>query len=120
MERQPFRADEYRRERLRSERRRDGILSADRWILAEYNNTVKAYREALDTYRFDIASNILYEFTGTSSCDWYLELSKPPFIKGIPMQKRAARHTLITVLESLLRLSHTRLFRLSRKLSGSA
>ncbi|MCG6395504.1 class I tRNA ligase family protein, partial [Vibrio alginolyticus] len=35
---------------------------ADRWILAEYNNTVKAYREALDTYRFDIASNILYEF----------------------------------------------------------
>ncbi|WP_142793303.1 class I tRNA ligase family protein, partial [Klebsiella pneumoniae] len=47
---------------------------ADRWILAEYNNTVKAYREALDTYRFDIASNILYEFTWNQFCDWYLEL----------------------------------------------
>ena len=79
---------------------------ADRWILAEYNNTVKAYREALDTYRFDIASNILYEFTWNQFCDWYLELSKPAVHKGTDAQKRAARHTLITVLESLLRLAH--------------
>ncbi len=28
---------------------------------------VKAYREALDNFRFDIAAGILYEFTGTSS-----------------------------------------------------
>lgn len=40
------------------------VLSlADRWILAEFNRTVKAYREALDGYRFDIAAGILYEFT---------------------------------------------------------
>ncbi len=44
------------------------VLSlADRWILAEFNHTVKAYREALDNFRFDIAAGILYEFTGTSS-----------------------------------------------------
>ncbi|OBU09940.1 valine--tRNA ligase [Morganella psychrotolerans] len=79
---------------------------ADRWILAEYNNTVKAYREALDTFRFDLASNILYEFTWNQFCDWYLELSKPAVHKGTDAQKRAARHTLITVLESLLRLAH--------------
>ncbi|HCM62877.1 MAG TPA: valine--tRNA ligase [Morganella sp. (in: Bacteria)] len=79
---------------------------ADRWILAEYNNTVKAYREALDTFRFDLASNILYEFTWNQFCDWYLELSKPAVHKGSDAQKRAARHTLITVLESLLRLAH--------------
>ncbi len=44
------------------------VLSlADRWIIAEFNHTVKAYREALDNFRFDIAAGILYEFTGTSS-----------------------------------------------------
>ncbi|ENK6549052.1 valine--tRNA ligase, partial [Salmonella enterica subsp. enterica serovar Braenderup] len=29
---------------------------ADRWILAEFNQTVKAYRDALDSFRFDIAA----------------------------------------------------------------
>ena len=79
---------------------------ADRWILAEFNNTVKDYREALDNYRFDIAAGILYEFTWNQFCDWYLELSKPAVHKGNDAQKRAARHTLIEVLEGLLRLAH--------------
>ena len=63
---------------------------ADRWILAEYNNTVKAYREALDTYRFDIASNILYEFTGTSSVTGILSCPNRPFIK-VPMHRNVQR-----------------------------
>ncbi|PHM71896.1 valine--tRNA ligase [Xenorhabdus kozodoii] len=79
---------------------------ADRWILAEFNRTVKAYREALDTYRFDIAANILYEFTWNQFCDWYLELSKPAINKGTEAEVRAARHTLIDVLDGLLRLAH--------------
>ncbi|MBI6550326.1 valine--tRNA ligase [Xenorhabdus lircayensis] len=79
---------------------------ADRWILAEFNQTIKAYREALDTYRFDIAANILYEFTWNQFCDWYLELSKPAINKGSEAEVRAARHTLIEVLEGLLRLAH--------------
>ncbi|PHM62107.1 valine--tRNA ligase [Xenorhabdus ishibashii] len=79
---------------------------ADRWVLAEFNQTVKAYREALDTYRFDLAANILYEFTWNQFCDWYLELSKPAINKGTEAEVRAARHTLIEVLEGLLRLAH--------------
>ncbi|MBD2811821.1 valine--tRNA ligase [Xenorhabdus sp. Vera] len=79
---------------------------ADRWILAEFNQTVKTYREALDTYRFDIAANILYEFTWNQFCDWYLELSKPAINKGSEAEVRAARHTLVEVLEGLLRLAH--------------
>ncbi|NDL01026.1 valine--tRNA ligase [Photorhabdus bodei] len=79
---------------------------ADRWILAEFNQTVKVYREALDTYRFDMAANILYEFTWNQFCDWYLELSKPAINKGSEAEVRGARHTLIEVLEGLLRLAH--------------
>ncbi|PAA97643.1 valine--tRNA ligase [Serratia fonticola] len=79
---------------------------ADCWILAEFNRTVKAYREALDTYRFDIAAGILYEFTWNQFCDWYLELTKPVVINGSEAEQRGTRNTLITVLEALLRLAH--------------
>ncbi|WP_392565126.1 valine--tRNA ligase [Utexia brackfieldae] len=79
---------------------------ADKWVLAEFNQTIKAYREALDTYRFDIAANILYEFTWNQFCDWYLELTKSVLTSGSAAQQRAARHTLISVLEALLRLAH--------------
>ena len=83
------------------------VLSlADRWILAEFNQTVKAYREALDSYRFDMAANILYEFTWNQFCDWYLELAKPVMNSGSETELRGTRHTLVHVLESLLRLAH--------------
>ncbi|MBN3196612.1 valine--tRNA ligase [Pectobacterium versatile] len=83
------------------------VLSlADRWILAEFNRTVKAYREALDGYRFDIAANVLYEFTWNQFCDWYLELTKPVMNGGSEAELRGTRHTLVTVLEALLRLAH--------------
>ncbi|MBT0717579.1 valine--tRNA ligase [Rosenbergiella epipactidis] len=83
------------------------VLSlADRWIRSEFNRTVKAYREALDTYRFDIAANLLYDFTWNQFCDWYLELTKPVMNNGSEAELRGTRNTLVTVLEALLRLAH--------------
>ncbi|TCV92455.1 valine--tRNA ligase [Biostraticola tofi] len=79
---------------------------ADRWILAEFNRTVKVYRDALDNYRFDLAANLLYDFTWNQFCDWYLELTKPVMTDGSDAQLRATRHTLVAVLEGLLRLAH--------------
>jgi valyl-tRNA synthetase len=67
---------------------------------------VKAYREALDSYRFDIAANILYDFTWNQFCDWYLELTKPVMSNGSEAELRGTRHTLVTVLEAVLRLAH--------------
>lgn len=85
----------------------DMVLSlADRWIRAEFNRTVKACRDALDSYRFDIAANILYEFTWNQFCDWYLELTKPVMNGGSKSELRGTRNTLVEVLEALLRLAH--------------
>ena len=79
---------------------------ADKWILAQYQGTVTQVRQYIDSYRFDMAANALYEFTWNQFCDWYLELTKPVLFKGNDAQQRATRHTLVTVLESLLRLMH--------------
>jgi valyl-tRNA synthetase len=79
---------------------------ADRWILGQFQQTVKTVHEAFDTFRFDLASQALYEFTWNQFCDWYLELTKPVFFKGTEAQQRATRHTLVNILEGLLRLMH--------------
>ncbi|WP_417659517.1 valine--tRNA ligase [Pseudidiomarina sp.] len=79
---------------------------ADQWIIEQFNDTVKQFRSALDNYRFDQAAGIAYEFTWNQFCDWYLELTKPVLFNGSEAQLRGTRHTLITVLEQLLRLLH--------------
>ncbi|HBF71017.1 MAG TPA: hypothetical protein DDW75_04295, partial [Alteromonas australica] len=50
----------------------------------------------------------VYEFTWNQFCDWYLELTKPVLNNdaSTEAEKRGTRHTLINVLESLLRLLH--------------
>ncbi|MCK5663818.1 MAG: class I tRNA ligase family protein, partial [Thiotrichaceae bacterium] len=54
----------------------------------------------------------IYEFTWNEYCDWYLELTKSILSASVEddqkheAQQRGTRHTLVNVLESLLRLSH--------------
>ncbi|MEJ2523618.1 MAG: valine--tRNA ligase [Gammaproteobacteria bacterium] len=79
---------------------------ADRWIRSRLAAAVARTREAFDGYRLDLASQALYEFTWHEFCDWYLELSKPVLQSGAAPQQRAARRTLVEVLEALLRLMH--------------
>ena len=81
---------------------------ADKWILARFQQTLKDFEDALAGYRFDIAANLVYEFTWNQFCDWYLELSKPVLNSEVSTdaQKRGTRHTLVNVLESILRLAH--------------
>lgn len=79
---------------------------ADKWIIGQFEQTVQTMREALDTYRFDLAAQTIYEFTWNQFCDWYLELTKPVLFKGTEAQQRGTRQTLVNVLESLLRLMH--------------
>ncbi len=67
---------------------------------------MKAYREALDNFRFDIAAGILYEFTSEPVLRLVPELTKPVMNGGNEAELRGTRHTLVTVLEGLLRLAH--------------
>ena len=79
---------------------------ADEWIQSEFDRAVRAFRVALSQFRFDLCANIIYEFTWNQFCDWYLEFTKPVFASGDQSKIRGASHTLIDVLEKLLRLAH--------------
>lgn len=78
----------------------------DQWLLTRLQQTIRAVTEALDTYRFDMLAQTLYEFIWNEYCDWYVELAKTQLQKGDAAQQRATRRTLVRVLETVLRLLH--------------
>lgn len=81
---------------------------ADQWIWATFQSTLAEFDKAIAEYRFDLAAQTVYEFTWNQFCDWYLELTKPVLNSddSSDAQKRGTRHTLVNVLENLLRLLH--------------
>ncbi|GLS04528.1 valine--tRNA ligase [Chitiniphilus shinanonensis] len=79
---------------------------ADRWIIGRLQEAEKAVTLALDTFRFDLAAQAIYEFVWNEYCDWYIELAKVSTQQGSEAQQRATRRTLIRVLETILRLIH--------------
>lgn len=80
---------------------------ADRWIISRLQTLETEVVRHFEQYRFDMAANLLYEFTWNEYCDWYLELAKPILNKdSSDAAKRGTRRTLVRVLEALLRLLH--------------
>jgi valyl-tRNA synthetase len=81
---------------------------AERWITTRLSEVIAATDEGMSTYRFDLASQALYEFTWDEYCDWYLELSKTTLNsdQASEAEKRGTLYTLINVLETLLRTLH--------------
>lgn len=82
----------------------------DRWILSQLHQTIAQAHLHFSHYRFDLLVQTLYEFVWYDFCDWYLELVKPVLTASMPdfqnASPAAARHTLISVLETVVRLLH--------------
>ena len=81
---------------------------ADQWISLQFQHTCNLVNQAMDTYRFDLATKAIYEFVWDEFCDWYLELCKPVLSgeQTDPRLKAGTQNCLLETLEGILRLTH--------------
>ena len=84
------------------------LSAVDRWIISALQRTEQEVARQLDAFRFDLATQALYEFVWDEYCAWYLELVKPVlWDENAPIERqRGTRRTLVRVLETALRLAH--------------
>ncbi len=85
----------------------DDLDDLDRWLLAEWDETVRAVQEGMEEFRFDHVAERIYHFLWHSFCDWALEWSKPDLAEGAdPARARTRLSVLLHVLDGALRLLH--------------
>ncbi len=78
-----------------------------RWVTSRLQTTIVDVRQALDAYRFNDAAGAIYQFLWNDVCDWYLEIAKGALYRSDdPAGRQRVQHTLVTVLETTLRLLH--------------
>ena len=58
---------------------KDKLAFHDEWILSELDKTIKKVNAYYDSYQFNEAIKVIYEFTWSEFCDWYIELAKINF-----------------------------------------
>lgn len=78
----------------------------DRWIYHRLDATVRRVGKAIENYRFNDASQGVYEFFWNDFCDWYIEASKLDLYSDKQEDKDRAISLLMHILEESLRLLH--------------
>ena len=79
----------------------------DKWILSRLNSTIKNYTEALENFKINDASKIIYNFIWSDYCDWYVEFVKTRLSEETNGNvKSAILSRAIYVYENILKLLH--------------
>lgn len=85
---------------------RTELKELDLWIINRLNLAAKNSASALESYRYNDAAQIVYEYFWNDFCDWYVEATKLSFKNGDETEKDRAVSVLLNVLEESLRLLH--------------
>ncbi|MCX7705980.1 MAG: class I tRNA ligase family protein, partial [bacterium] len=77
----------------------------ERWILTLLNRKIDHINRCLHNFKFNEATDLLYEFFWHEFCDWYLELSKK-YCEKDPYLIKCVIPVLFHVFEKILKLLH--------------
>ncbi len=84
----------------------DKLLMPDKWLLSKLSRLVGEVRENMDKYELGIAASKIYDFTWSTYCDWYIELTKPRLQGNDAEDSERAQRVLLYALLEILRLLH--------------
>lgn len=80
---------------------------SEKWILSRLNNTIKQIEHALDNYKVNEYSKILYDFIWRDFCDWYIEIFKVNFNNAANDEDKSALINLaLSVYMDIIKLLH--------------
>ena len=83
------------------------LTVVEAWLLSRLQQVTQETVRCLDSYDFDQAAHVLYQFIWHEFCDWYLELIKPQLHDAAhPQTRRHCQGILLKVLSAILRLLH--------------
>ena len=80
----------------------------DIWIQKELDKALNSYTAHIENYRFDLATQVIYEFVWEKYCDWYIEFCKVRLQnKSLSkIEKSQILTSLVNTLESILIALH--------------
>jgi valyl-tRNA synthetase len=80
----------------------------DKWIRSEFNKSLEGYVDHIDNSRFDLATQVLYEFIWEKLCDWYIEFCKIRLNDQsiAKAEKAQIKNSLLDIFEKTLKLAH--------------
>ncbi|MDE2176890.1 MAG: valine--tRNA ligase, partial [Xanthomonadaceae bacterium] len=80
--------------------------AAEKWIYVRFWDDMRSVEENFAAYRFDLLAQDLYRFVWNDYCDWFVELAKLALNGNDAAAARSTRHTLLYILEGILRALH--------------
>jgi valyl-tRNA synthetase len=81
------------------------LEEVDKWIISRLRETVLKTTEAMESFQFHIAIDLLQKFYWHDVCDQYVESIKPRlYSPKTPESQRAAKSTLYAVIWNFMRL----------------
>ncbi len=78
----------------------------DKWIYHRFNYAVGQVKKAMEIYRFNDASQTVYEFFWNDFCDWYIEASKSLLYSDDHQDQNRALSLMLDILAGSMRLLH--------------
>ncbi len=84
----------------------DHLNIVDRWILTRLNHVIEMVNDQMDKYEFVNVGTELYSFIWDDFCSWYIELAKVNLNSDDEVAKNATVHTLVYVLNAIVKLLH--------------
>ncbi len=82
------------------------VTLAEKWIHQRFWWTMELVTREFRNYRFDLVAHHLYQFVWNDYCDWFVELAKLTLNGDDEAATRSTRHTLLYILEGILRALH--------------
>ncbi len=84
----------------------DEYNDIDRWVYHRLSRAAENVKKAFASYRFNDASQAVYEFFWNDVCDWYVEASKPSLYSSSRDEKNRQVTILLDILAQSLKLLH--------------